>query len=283
MAVASGPRESGRSRSAAARRSRSSPDPASSSRATRPCATPSACAPWRPRVGLPLVYKSSFDKANRTSLGVVPRRRHGRGPARSSPTCGARPGLPVLTDVHEREQIAPVAAVVDVLQTPAFLCRQTDFIVAVAACREAGEPEEGAVPLARGDAARGREGARDGEPEPAGDRARLRLRLQQPGVRHARAAGARPRRGCPVVFDATHSVQQPGGAGNGVGRRSRDGADARAGGGRGRRRRGLPRGARGSRPRAAPTARRACGSTTCPRCSASSPRSPAWCARTATR
>src|SRR5262249_2544000 len=87
-------------------------------------------------VALPLVYKSSFDKANRTSLSSF------RGVGldeglRILADVRRETGLPVLTDVHEREQIAPVAAVVDVLQTPAFLCRQTDFVVAVA---NAGKP-----------------------------------------------------------------------------------------------------------------------------------------------
>src|SRR5262245_65557083 len=81
--------------------------------------------------GLPLIYKSSFDKANRTALASF----RGVGMEdglRVLADVRRETGLPVLTDVHEREQIAPVAAVVDVLQTPALLCRQTDFIVAVA-------------------------------------------------------------------------------------------------------------------------------------------------------
>src|SRR6185369_12647549 len=83
------------------------------------------------RVGIPYVFKSSYDKANRTSLGSF------RGPGMdeglkilSQVRCEI--GVPVLTDVHEIDQIAPAAEAVDVLQIPAFLCRQTDFVVSVA-------------------------------------------------------------------------------------------------------------------------------------------------------
>ncbi len=83
------------------------------------------------RVGIGLVYKSSFDKANRTSAGSA----RGIGLDRALSVFAdvkERLGLPVLTDVHENEQCAPVAEVVDVLQIPAFLCRQTDLLVAAA-------------------------------------------------------------------------------------------------------------------------------------------------------
>src|SRR5215203_1697603 len=83
------------------------------------------------RVGIGLVYKSSFDKANRTSAGSA----RGIGLARALAIFAEvkeRLGLPVLTDVHEREQCAAVAEVVDVLQIPAFLCRQTDLLLAAA-------------------------------------------------------------------------------------------------------------------------------------------------------
>src|SRR6185503_13771971 len=86
--------------------------------------------------GIGLVYKSSFDKANRTAVDAYRGVGMDEGLAILAEV-RRETGLPVLTDVHEREQIAPVAEVVDVLQTPAFLCRQTDFIVAVAA---AGRP-----------------------------------------------------------------------------------------------------------------------------------------------
>src|SRR5919201_3325347 len=86
------------------------------------------------RAGLPVVYKSSFDKANRTSLAGF----RGVGLDEGLTILAAvrrQTGLPVLTDVHEKEQVRAVAEVADVLQTPAFLCRQTDFIVTVAAAR----------------------------------------------------------------------------------------------------------------------------------------------------
>src|SRR5262249_55109279 len=86
--------------------------------------------------GLPLIYKSSFDKANRTS-GASFRGVGMDAGLRILDEVRRETGVAVLTDVHEHTQIAPVAAVVDVLQTPAFLCRQTDFIVAVAS---AGKP-----------------------------------------------------------------------------------------------------------------------------------------------
>jgi 2-dehydro-3-deoxyphosphooctonate aldolase (KDO 8-P synthase) len=88
------------------------------------------------RAGVGLVYKSSFDKANRTSLGGFRGVGMEEGLAILAEVRRAT-GLAVLTDVHEKEQVARVAAVVDVLQTPAFLCRQTDFVLAVAA---AGKP-----------------------------------------------------------------------------------------------------------------------------------------------
>jgi len=87
-------------------------------------------------VGVPFIYKSSFDKANRSSG------RSFRGPGREAGLAilaevKSAIGVPVLTDVHDRDDIAPAAAAVDVLQTPAFLCRQTDFIHAVAAAGRA--------------------------------------------------------------------------------------------------------------------------------------------------
>ncbi len=121
-------------------------------------------------------------------------------------------GVPVLTDVHEYTPMNEVAAVVDVLQTPAFLCRQTDFIQNVA---RAGKP----VNIKKGqflspwdmkhvvDEGQGRRQRAD-----HGLRARRELRLQQSGLRHAQRSRVMRDTGCPVVFDATHSVQLPGGA-----------------------------------------------------------------------
>ena len=167
------------------------------------------------RAGLPVVYKSSFDKANRTSL------RSFRGVGMDEGLAilaevRREIGVPVLTDVHEKEQVAAVAEVVDVLQTPAFLCRQTDFIVAVA---RAGKP----VNLKKGQflspaemvqvVAKARATGND------------RLLVTERGfafgynslVADMRSLPVLAETGCPVVFDATHSVQQPGGLGTASG------------------------------------------------------------------
>jgi 2-dehydro-3-deoxyphosphooctonate aldolase (KDO 8-P synthase) len=167
------------------------------------------------RAGLPLVYKSSFDKANRTALGSF----RGVGMEEGLEILAEvrrATGLPILTDVHEREQIADVAAVVDVLQTPAFLCRQTDFIVAVAS---AGKPVnvkkgqflspyemEQVVAKAR---STGNQGILVCERGFAFGYNNL--------VTDLRALPILAATGCPVVFDATHSVQQPGGQGTASG------------------------------------------------------------------
>ena len=172
-------------------------------------------------LGIPLIYKGSFDKANRSSgtsqrgvgldaglkiLDEVRRQLH----------------LPILTDVHDESQVAPVASVVDVLQTPAFLCRQTDFIRAVAqsgkpvnikkgqflaphdmknvidkaraAAREAGLPEDSFMACERG--------ASFGYNNLVSDMRSLAIMRET---------------GAPVVFDATHSVQLPGGQGTSSG------------------------------------------------------------------
>ena len=120
-------------------------------------------------------------------------------------------GLPVLTDVHEIEQCAAVAEVVDILQIPAFLCRQTDLLVAAAQDRPGRQRQEGPVPGALGHGERRRQGHRRRQPQRDADRARRLLRLQHPRLRHARPADHGRDTGAPVIFDATHSVQQPGG------------------------------------------------------------------------
>jgi 2-dehydro-3-deoxyphosphooctonate aldolase (KDO 8-P synthase) len=165
--------------------------------------------------GLPLIYKSSFDKANRTALASF----RGVGMEdglRVLADIRRETGLPVLTDVHEREQIAPVAAVVDVLQTPAFLCRQTDFIVAVAG---AGRP----VNLKKGQFLSPWEMQR--VVEKARSTGNADLLVTERGfafgynnlVSDMRALPVLAESGCPVVFDATHSVQQPGARGSSSG------------------------------------------------------------------
>ena len=167
------------------------------------------------RAGLGLVYKSSFDKANRTALASFRGVGMDEGLAILAEV-RRETGLPVLTDVHEKEQIAPVAKVVDVLQTPAFLCRQTDFIVAVAA---AGKP----VNLKKGQFLSPAEMAR--VVEKARSTGNEALLVTERGfafgynnlVSDMRALPVLAETGCPVVFDATHSVQQPGGLGTASG------------------------------------------------------------------
>ena len=167
------------------------------------------------RAGLAAVYKSSFDKANRTSVAGY----RGVGLEDGLAILAAvrrETGLPVLTDVHEKEQIAAVAEVVDVLQTPAFLCRQTDFIVAVAS---AGKP----VNLKKGQfLSPGEMEQVVGKAASTGNRDLL---VTERGfafgynnlVADMRSLAILAATGCPVVFDATHSVQQPGGLGTASG------------------------------------------------------------------
>lgn len=168
-------------------------------------------------VGIPLIYKSSYDKANRSSGASF------RGPGMDKgleilAEVRERVGVPVLTDVHTVEEIPHVAAVVDVLQTPAFLCRQTDFIHAVATSGKPVNIKKGQF-LAPGDMKNVVDKAR----EAAGDDARImvcdrgvsfgynNLVSDMRGLAIMRATG------CPVVFDATHSVQLPGGQGTSSG------------------------------------------------------------------
>jgi 2-dehydro-3-deoxyphosphooctonate aldolase (KDO 8-P synthase) len=167
------------------------------------------------RAGLALVYKSSFDKANRTAVDAF------RGVGLEAglgilAEVRRETGLPVLTDVHEREQIGPVAAVVDILQTPAFLCRQTDFITAVAA---AGKP----VNLKKGQFLSPGEMAQVVRKARAAGNDELLVTERgfafgyQNLVADMRALPVLAATGCPVVFDATHSVQEPGGKGTASG------------------------------------------------------------------
>jgi 2-dehydro-3-deoxyphosphooctonate aldolase (KDO 8-P synthase) len=165
--------------------------------------------------GLGLVYKSSFDKANRTALGSFRGVGMDEGLAILAEV-RRETGLPVLTDVHEQAQVGPVAEVVDVLQTPAFLCRQTDFIVAVARAGRAVNLKKGQF-LSPGEMARVVEKARS-----TGNQDLL---VTERGfafgynnlVADLRSLSILAETGCPVVFDATHSVQQPGGLGSASG------------------------------------------------------------------
>ena len=163
------------------------------------------------RIGMPLIYKSSFDKANRTSASSA----RGLGLDKGIEILAAvkeATGLPVLTDVHESWQCAPVAEVVDVLQIPAFLCRQTDLLRAAAETGRAINVKKGQF-LA------------------PWDMKQVTAKLESFGatgvlacergasfgyntlVSDMRALPQLAATGWPVVFDATHSVQQPGGLG----------------------------------------------------------------------
>jgi 2-dehydro-3-deoxyphosphooctonate aldolase (KDO 8-P synthase) len=170
-------------------------------------------------LGMPLIFKASYDKANRSSGKSF------RGPGMEKGLeilAGVRTtfGLPVLTDVHAAEDVAEVAAAVDVLQTPAFLCRQTDFIHAVAGAGRVVNIKKGQF-------------LSPWEMKNVVDKARSAARQAHPGapdnimvcergasfgynnlVSDMRSLAVMRESGCPVVFDATHSVQQPGGMGD---------------------------------------------------------------------
>jgi len=169
-------------------------------------------------LGIPFIFKSSFDKANRSSGSTF------RGPGIDKgleilAQVKRELGLPVLTDIHSEDQIARVASVVDVLQTPAFLCRQTDFIRAVA---QSGKP----VNIKKG------QFLAPGDMKNVIDKARAAAReagLNEDNfmacergvsfgynnlVSDMRSLAIMRNTGAPVVFDATHSVQLPGGQGS---------------------------------------------------------------------
>jgi 2-dehydro-3-deoxyphosphooctonate aldolase (KDO 8-P synthase) len=171
------------------------------------------------RLGITYVFKASFDKANRSSSSTF------RGPGVHEglevlAEVKQRFGVPVLTDIHESQQAAPVAAVVDVLQIPAFLCRQTDLLLAAA------------------EAVRGTNktiNVKKGQFLAPWDMAQVVNKLRKAGVENLwltergssfgyntlvvdyRSIPQMQILGCPVIFDATHSVQQPGGQGSSSG------------------------------------------------------------------
>jgi 2-dehydro-3-deoxyphosphooctonate aldolase (KDO 8-P synthase) len=164
------------------------------------------------RLGIPFIYKSSFDKANRSS-GKSFRGLGMDNGLKILESVRKTIGVPVLTDVHDIPEIAPVAAVVDVLQTPAFLCRQTDFIQAVAACGKPVNIKKGQF-LAPGDMKNVVDKANE-----AGGKGRIMVCERGVSfgynnlVSDMRSLAIMRDTGCPVVFDATHSVQLPGGQG----------------------------------------------------------------------
>ncbi len=164
------------------------------------------------RLEIPFIYKSSYDKANRSSGKSF------RGPGmeeglRILEKVRQELGVPVITDVHEKEHVQAVAEVVDVLQTPAFLCRQTDFIQAVAATGKPVNIKKGQF-LAPWDMLH------------VADKARAtgntQIMVCERGasfgynnlISDMRSLAVMRQTGCPVVFDATHSVQLPGGQGD---------------------------------------------------------------------
>ncbi|MCG5501252.1 3-deoxy-8-phosphooctulonate synthase [Ectothiorhodospira lacustris] len=167
------------------------------------------------RLGIPFIYKSSFDKANRSSG------RSFRGPGLEQglqilEAVKRQIGVPVLTDVHEDTPLAEVAAVVDVLQTPAFLCRQTNFIHNVAAQGLPVNIKKGQF-LAPWDMKHVVDKARE--------TGNTQIMVCERGVSFGyntlvsdmRSLAVMRETRCPVVFDATHSVQQPGGRGTSSG------------------------------------------------------------------
>ncbi len=163
-------------------------------------------------LGIPFIYKSSFDKANRSSHSSF----RGLGMEKGLEILAKvkrEIGVPVLTDIHDTPEIEPVAAVVDVLQTPAFLCRQTDFIQAVVRSGKPVNIKKGQF-LAPQDMKNVVEKA-----YAAGGKDRIMVCERGASfgynnlVSDMRSLAIMRETGCPVVFDATHSVQLPGGQG----------------------------------------------------------------------
>ncbi len=167
------------------------------------------------RLRIPFIYKSSFDKANRSSHASY------RGPGieeglRILDTVRHEVGVPILTDVHEDTPLAEVAAVVDVLQTPAFLCRQTNFILAAASQGRPVNIKKGQFlsPWEMGNVV-----------DKARSTGNEQILVCERGfsfgynnlVSDMRSLAVLRQTGCPVVFDATHSVQLPGGKGTASG------------------------------------------------------------------
>ena len=168
-------------------------------------------------LGIPYIFKASYDKANRSSGKSV------RGPGidgglKILEAVRTQIAVPVLTDVHSEADVVQVASVVDVLQTPAFLCRQTDFIHAVASCGKPVNIKKGQF-LAPGDMKNVVDKAR--EVNGGADNIMVCERGASFGynnlVSDMRSLAIMRETGCPVVFDATHSVQLPGGQGTSSG------------------------------------------------------------------
>ncbi|OIO39447.1 MAG: 3-deoxy-8-phosphooctulonate synthase [Candidatus Omnitrophica bacterium CG1_02_49_16] len=163
------------------------------------------------RLGIPVIYKSSYDKANRSSIESF------RGPGIDQglmilKRVKEETGLPILTDIHRPQEAAPAAGVADILQIPAFLCRQTDLVTAAARTGKAVNVKKGQflAPWDMGNIVH--------KIETAGNR---KILLTERGtsfgyntlITDFRAIAIMKDLGYPVIFDATHSVQQPGGRG----------------------------------------------------------------------
>ncbi len=163
-------------------------------------------------LGIPFIFKSSYDKANRSS-GKSFRGLGMDGGLKILAEVKRQIGVPVLTDVHSESEIEQVASVVDVLQTPAFLCRQTDFIHAVASAGKPVNIKKGQF-LAPWDMKNVVDKAREASSQ---DNIMVCERGASFGynnlVSDMRSLAVMRETGCPVVFDATHSVQLPGGQG----------------------------------------------------------------------
>lgn len=169
------------------------------------------------KLGIPFIFKSSYDKANRSSGASF----RGLGMQRGLEILArvkAALGVPLLTDVHSEAEIPAAAAVVDVLQTPAFLCRQTDFIAAVARSGRPVNLKKGQF-LAPEDMVQVVTKARSAAAEAGLDADRFMVCERGASfgyhnlVSDMRSLAILRQTACPVVFDATHSVQLPGGAG----------------------------------------------------------------------
>ena len=166
------------------------------------------------KLGVPFIFKSSFDKANRSSNSTF--RGFGMEEGlRILEKVKAQFDLPVLTDIHTTDQVKPVSEIVDVLQTPAFLCRQTDFITAVAKSGRPVNIKKGQF-LAPGDMTQVVNKAKEANGN------KDNIMVCERGVSFGyntlvsdmRSLSIMRDTNCPVVFDATHSVQQPGGKGD---------------------------------------------------------------------
>jgi len=166
------------------------------------------------KLGVPFIFKSSFDKANRSSNSTF--RGFGMEEGlRILEKVKAQFDVPVLTDIHTKDQVKPVSEIVDVLQTPAFLCRQTDFITAVAKSGRPVNIKKGQF-LAPGDMTQVVNKAKEANGN------KDNIMVCERGVSFGyntlvsdmRSLSIMRETNCPVVFDATHSVQQPGGKGD---------------------------------------------------------------------